>query len=316
MTSIPSEPFASATYLNPETIFEPRDDKASSLLELLSITTEPEPVPISEPEETQMAQPPMNPPKAKEFGLAKPNPFDGNWTKINRFVDQCQLYMDINDDGYGQDKKRIGFILSLMNKGEAAEWVEQYVKSIKNPTGGQFQYPTLTTFTTRLLDDFKQEDQVGDAVAKLKYLKQGQEQSVEQLVSEFRLLVGQAGLGSTSTSEQIHLIELFKDALNPRIAAKILFSDNVPTTIDGWHKWAIQYDVNRRKATAFLKKKPMKEAFTGNTRRKWNFDWLACDPNAMDVDAMTIEERSSLMKKGACFYLKEPGHISKDWRNP
>jgi len=32
----------------------------------------------------------------------------------------------------------------------------------------------------------------------------------------------------------------------------------------------------------------------------------------MDIDAMTVEERSSLMKKGACFYCKEQGHISKD----
>ena len=32
----------------------------------------------------------------------------------------------------------------------------------------------------------------------------------------------------------------------------------------------------------------------------------------MDVDVMTLEERSSLMKKGACFYCKERGHISKE----
>jgi len=59
--------------------------------------------------------------------------------------------------------------------------------------------------------------------------------------------------------------------------------------------------VNRRKATAFLKGKPMNETPTGSTRRKWNFDRRARDPNAMDFDAMTIEERSALMKKGACF---------------
>ena len=36
------------------------------------------------------------------------------------------------------------------------------------------------------------------------------------------------------------------------------------------------------------------------------------DPNAMDVDAMSIEKRNELMKKGACFRCKKPGHLSKD----
>ena len=36
------------------------------------------------------------------------------------------------------------------------------------------------------------------------------------------------------------------------------------------------------------------------------------NPNAMDVDAMSIEERNKLIKKGACFRCKKPGHLSKD----
>ena len=36
------------------------------------------------------------------------------------------------------------------------------------------------------------------------------------------------------------------------------------------------------------------------------------DPNAMDVDAMSIEERNELIKKGACFRCKKMGHLSKD----
>ena len=36
------------------------------------------------------------------------------------------------------------------------------------------------------------------------------------------------------------------------------------------------------------------------------------DLNTMDVDAMSIEERNELMKKGACFRCKKPGHLSKD----
>ena len=56
----------------------------------------------------------------------------------------------------------------------------------------------------------------------------------------------------------------------------------------------------------------MKETPTRSTGRKWNFDRLACNPNAMDVNAMTMDEHSSLMKKGPCFYCKEQDHISKE----
>ena len=35
----------------------------------------------------------------------------------------------------------------------------------------------------------------------------------------------------------------------------------------------------------------------------------------MDVDGMTIEERSNLMRQGACFNCKTRGHMAKDCPN-
>ena len=35
----------------------------------------------------------------------------------------------------------------------------------------------------------------------------------------------------------------------------------------------------------------------------------------MDVDVLTAEERSDLMRKGACFRCKEQGHLSRDCLN-
>ena len=39
------------------------------------------------------------------------------------------------------------------------------------------------------------------------------------------------------------------------------------------------------------------------------------DPNAMDIGSMSIEERTQLMKRGACFKCKKIGHLSKDCPN-
>ena len=46
--------------------------------------------------------------------------------------------------------------------------------------------------------------------------------------------------------------------------------------------------------------------------RRFYFDHSQKDPNAMDVDAMTTQEREDIMRKGLCFGCKEPGHISKN----
>jgi Zinc knuckle len=36
------------------------------------------------------------------------------------------------------------------------------------------------------------------------------------------------------------------------------------------------------------------------------------DPNAMDVDALTMEERGTLLRQGKCFRCKKTGHMAKD----
>jgi Zinc knuckle len=36
------------------------------------------------------------------------------------------------------------------------------------------------------------------------------------------------------------------------------------------------------------------------------------DPNAMDVDAKTMEERGMLLRQGKCFRCKKAGHMAKD----
>ena len=36
------------------------------------------------------------------------------------------------------------------------------------------------------------------------------------------------------------------------------------------------------------------------------------DSNAMEIDAMSMEKRAAVMRKGACFICEEPGHLAQD----
>ena len=63
-------------------------------------------------------------------------------------------------------------------------------------------------------------------------------------------------------------------------------------------------------------------ALTGQTNRaggsaQQNRGWAprnaeTKDPNAMDIDGMIVEERSKLLRQGACFNCKERGHMARD----
>ena len=49
-----------------------------------------------------------------------------------------------------------------------------------------------------------------------------------------------------------------------------------------------------------------------NGTRKFIFPKKERDPNAMDVDRLSIDERTALMKEGRCFKCKQQGHMSRD----
>jgi hypothetical protein len=70
----------------------------------------------------------MNPPviqtqvvadKAKEYGMNELMPFTGDQTKIRRFLQDCLVYLDMNQSIYNTDRLKIEFILSYINDGEA-----------------------------------------------------------------------------------------------------------------------------------------------------------------------------------------------------
>jgi hypothetical protein len=69
--------------------------------------------------------------KAKEYGMNKPMPFTGDQTKIRWFFQDCLRYLDMNQSIYDTDRPKIGFILSYMNDGEAANWKEYYLNILK-----------------------------------------------------------------------------------------------------------------------------------------------------------------------------------------
>ena len=124
-------------------------------------------------------------------------------------------------------------------------------------------------------------------------------------------MIGQAELTTRSTSDNIHLIGLFRKALNYSLTHKIMFGEVIPGTIDDWFKKAIQFDTNWREAMAIPSQNKK------NNDRMTNTSWYKPaekkDPNTMDVDVLTFEERQTLMKQGKCFKCRKTGHRATDY---
>jgi hypothetical protein len=105
-----------------------------------------------------------------------------------------------------------------------------------------------------------------------------------------------AGITVTTKSDKLHLINYFQRGLNPAITNKIALSDNVPTTVNRWAEKAIQYDTNYQRTMAMFGK----QAYSKSSSEHWGRKIYSSqkDPYAMDVDVMTTEEQTTLMKQG------------------
>jgi Zinc knuckle len=155
-------------------------------------------------------------------------------------------------------------------------------------------------------------------VNRLETLRQGKK-TAKELNTEFLQIVGQAGIDRKTPFDYLHLIGYYRKALEPRLSRKILFSDDVPKTMDGWMEKAIQFDMNWRMGSLFfnqdIKVNPSKQK-TDTNKSNGNAHWWRTnerkDPNVMDVDALTMEERGMLLRQGKCFRCRKTGHIAKD----
>jgi Zinc knuckle len=65
-----------------------------------------------------------------------------------------------------------------------------------------------------------------------------------------------------------------------------------------------------------MKVNSLKKADTNTNKSNGNAHWWRMnekkDPNAMDVDTLTMEERKMLLRQGKCFHCKKTGHMAKD----
>ena len=276
-----------------------------------------------------MATPADTPKNDTKTHLKKPTPFHGDRRLVKKFLQECELYIIGNTKDFPNDASKVIFILSYMDNGEVEKWKQYYIDNEVYATG-EYVWPKASDFYVKVKEAFAFEDEKEESVRKLETLRQGN-RNAEEMTNKFRLLVTKAGLDKDNQM----LICTYWRALNPQLANKIMYSTDKPSMLKdmgkdatfkkGWYSMATQYDqIHREAQEAMKERQPIRSLWyaqknTNNNWKPWyNYaPWQQCDPNAMDIDAITMalnamsyKERGNYLCNRLCFYCKQPGHVS------
>jgi hypothetical protein len=176
--------------------------------------------------------------KRWELKLNTPNAFDGDPRHLDKFLHKCGLYLHTNRDTYDDDDVKIGYVLSLMNKGTAKVWRQNFLKEKSDETG-IYVFPTFEHFVQRLLDDFKNTDAEAHALRRIQDIKQGSS-PIERHNTQFSLLLSQTGLDLDENNTV--LLSYYKKSLSPDILTAVWAHRPVPTTLKEWMTKALEED--------------------------------------------------------------------------
>ena len=245
--------------------------------------------------------------KPTELKLNQPKPFTGKREELKKFIQDVKLYTFVNGETYNNDIKKISFALSFMNEGDAAAWKEQLLEEEMAKTT-PFDLGTWDTFESNLKEAFKPYDAPGDALEEMKNIRMGNN-SIEEHNARFKMIITKSDLDETSPA----VIDYYRQSLNIPLQRRILSLETPPATFKAWCDWASKLDNNWRKMQRILgRSKENGGTFGKKEEPKRRFNFTRKDPNAMDIDTLTVEKRNEMMKKGQCFGCGETGHLNRD----
>ena len=258
-------------------------------------------------ESSRMRDDPMDESKKDDPQVIKLNllkDFSGKREDLKKFLQQVNLYMDVNAKTYHNDMTKIAFVLSFMDEGDASSWKEQFLEEATATF--PHNYGTWADFERDLREAFQPFDAPGDALEEIKNLWMGSN-SIEDHNTKFQMLLTKSKLDKTSLA----VIDYYRETLNLPLQKRLLGLEVPLVTLQEWYDKATKYNNLFRKIQRIMgrgrtnndkKEEPKKKAWTFTKK----------DPNAMDVDLLSTKKRDEAMKKGLCFGCGKHGHLNWD----
>jgi Ty3 transposon capsid-like protein len=250
----------------------------------------------------------MTPKASENIKLNPPTPFTGKRSDFILFMQDVFVYLKVNKTTYDNNDKKISFILSYLTGGDAAVWKQQFIQTkIEESVDAKTDEPdwgSYKEFVEALKKTFQSYDEPAEALEDMKKLCLG-DSSITEHNSKFRLLVSQTGM-----KDSLALMDLYRETLPWGLQSPIIRSEHPPKTLEEWYTKATNFYVGHQRAQRLFRKRDNKPATSAPPAQKQFSFPEKKDPNAMDIDRMSIEECTCLMKEGKCFRCKLFGHLS------
>jgi hypothetical protein len=220
----------------------------------------------------------------KELNLNKPNIFDGNREGFKKFLQDIEVYVDVNHETYNNNLRKIAFILSFMMTEAAATWKAQFIKEAYAkpiPTNPNDRLGTYATFRKELIEAFLMFDSVGDALDKLQSLRKKKTDSIDKHIAKFKMLANKLKIDTMNPLS----IELFKETLPWTLTLQLMRLETPLKTIDNWYEWAATLDHRYHKLNRAIeqirgtsgKEKPHNKSITCHAGKETRTLWMLTD---------------------------------------
>ena len=203
----------------------------------------PNPQPTSE---TSAPSPKKDSQSSRNTRPAVPNSFNGDRKSGRAFFNSVTLYMSVCGKDFADDDARILWVLSYMNEGRAAVFVDAQIRKYNSNVR---PFADFAAFRDKFIAEFypltEKEDSLNLILARSHV--QGN-RSVEEYVDSFNVLVQRAGL-----TDGLSITTWFRQGLDPEIRTKVGTMQNRPEyeDYDGWVRAARIFDQDRRTNAAF-----------------------------------------------------------------
>jgi hypothetical protein len=222
--------------------------------------------------------------------LNPPMPLTGKQNEFVLFMQDVYIYLKVNQNTYNNDDKKILFILSYLTEGDVAIWKQQFIQTkIKEHKWKNTKKPdwkAYTDFVEALKKTFQSYDKPAEALDNMKKM-QLEDNSIIEHNSRFQLLVSQTGMTDSPA-----LIDLYQETLPWALQSPIIRSEHPPKTLEEWYTKATNFYIGHKRAQRLFKRRDDKPTNTFSAvpaQKKFTFPKKK-DPNAMDIDRMTVDE--------------------------
>lgn len=255
------------------------------------------------PTDTKKPDPKGNPPKV----------FDGNRDNLESFIFNTEMYLELKADHYANDKQKIIFMITYMDGGTAGPWRQDWWATNKRAvTDGTIKFEQ---FVEAVKKAFSQYDAPNNALLKMEEGRMSNYKDCDDYTQNFKIWKRDSGI-----QEDITLINYYKKGLVPSLRDKIANSETPPTTFAGWMEKALAADGNYKLHKSWTQvfgnkgkdqsKKPWKPSHHPTPRYTSHTSHTTTtrDPNAMDIDRLSVEQRDEHFKMGKCFNCHQKGH--------